>query len=240
MRIALSGRNLEDVRPVLETFGARIVDTAPDVVVAHGGDGALLGAEREFPGIPKFAIRDRRSSPLCAEHSYEKLVEALVGDTLERTQLIKLVGEASGRQVVGMNDVFVHNSNPVSALRYRVWIDDEPYIHDVVGDGFGVATPHGSTAYYRSITSSIFRVGIGLAFNNSTEPVNHLVLPDTTVIRARITRGPAVLTADNNPEMIPVGEGDDVIIRIAECTAIVLGLDSFMCPVCRKLRHPSE
>lgn len=240
MHVALRGRNLNDVTPVLAAFGVKITEANPELVLVHGGDGALLGAEREYPGVPKLPIRDRRTAPLCPNHSYKKIIGNLVDGTLERAELIKLAAKLNGKKLIGMNDVFVHNSNPVSAIRYNVWIDGEPYIHEVVGDGFGVATPHGSTAYYRSITSSVFRVGIGLAFNNSTEPVNHLVLPDSTIIKAIITRGPAVLSADNNPDMIPAAKDDEVTIYKTSETAVVLGLNSFMCPMCRKLRHPGE
>ena len=139
-----------------------------------------------------------------------------------------------------MNDIMVHNLNRVSAIRYQVWLDDEPYSHEVVGDGVCVATPHGSTAYYRSITHSVFRLGIGLAFSNSTEPLNHLVLPEDTVVKIKITRGPALLVADNDPKQLELAEGDEVRLSKSDETAVVLGLDTFMCETCRKLRHPGE
>ena len=96
---------------------------------------------------------------------------------------------------------------------------------------------HGSTAYYRSITHSIFRTGIGLAFNNSTELVNHLVLPEKSLITVEILRGPGELVADNIPESIPLNEGDSASIFLSAETTPVLGLDCFMCPECRFIRH---
>ena len=92
----------------------------------------------------------------------------------------------------------------------------------------------------RSITQSIFRVGIGLAFSNSTEEINHLVLDEKSHIAIRVFRGPALLMADNSPEMIEVPEHGEVKIQLAEEKAVVYGLKGFMCPECRVLRHPNK
>jgi NAD+ kinase len=70
----------------------------------------------------------------------------------------------------------------------------------------------------------VFRGGLGLAFNNSTEPIDHLVLPEEARIRVRITRGPALVTADNNPFSLPLEEGDEVLIERHSEEAILLGL----------------
>ena len=213
-------------------------------IAAAGGEatiGALLGAERDYPGIPKFPIRDCRTSPLCGKHSsYEMQLDSLLSGKLEKTKLMKIAGESKGRRLMAINDVFVHNANPVSAIRYKVLINGERYHDEIVGDGVGVATIHGSTSYYRSITHSIFRVGIGLAFSNSTEVTNHLVLPEESVIEITITRGPAVMVADNSPDTVRLAKGDSVRIYKTDSIAEIYGLDFFMCPECRKLRHPSE
>ena len=97
--------------------------------------------------------------------------------------------------------------------------------------------PSSSSTYYRSITHSIFRVGVGLSFSNSTEEVDHMVLASDSTVQIQVTRGPAVLVADNTPQGVPVAEGDTVVMRqTAEC-ALVYDLAGFMCPACRALRH---
>jgi len=241
LKIILRGRNLDDILPFLSDNSIEFVEEKPDVVITHGGDGALLGAEREFPGVPKFPIRDIRTAPLCEEHSgYDKMVGLLIQGKLKKTTLIKIEARTKDKKLKAVNDIFVHNLDPVSAIRYKVWIDGRPYADEIVGDGVGVATVHGSTAYYKSITHSVFRVGIGLAFSNSTELVNHLVLPESSFIRIQITRGPAVLVADNNPEKIELAKDDIVeISKIPEMMS-VYGHEIFMCPKCRKLRHPRD
>lgn len=238
MKVRLAGRHLEEVATLLRAKGVGLVEEGPcDALVTHGGDGALLGAEREFPGVPKFPIRDAATAPLCPRHGIEWQIGQLLSGGLKKSLLPKLEGMANGSRLVGINDIFIHSRNNVSALRYKVWIDGELYAEEIVGDGAGVSTVHGSTAYYRSITHSVFRVGIGLAFSNSTELVNHLVLPESSAIRIQILRGPAELVADNSPENIPMKEGDSVTVKMTGETATVIGLDVFMCPECRRLRH---
>ncbi len=240
MKIKLSGKNLEDIVPLLEVMGFEMTKGKPELIVAHGGDGTLLMAERDFPTIPKLPLRDSRTAPLCAKHSYDKQLKMFCAGKTAKTELAKLSGEFGKYKIAGINDIFIHNLERVSALRYQVWIDEELYANEIVGDGVGLATVHGSTAYYRSITHSIFRVGLGLAFSNSTESVNHLVIPERSVVKIKIVRGPAIMVADNSPEKIKLVEGDEVSIRQSTEKAIIFGLENFMCRQCRILRHPHK
>lgn len=240
MKIRLTGKNLQDIRPLLAKYGLEETDGTPDAVISHGGDGAMLGAIREYPGLPIFPVRDAGTAPLCEEHPYEVRLAALRKNEFARTFLPMVAGEVNGKTIYGVNDVFLHHADLSSALRYRVMIDGELYANEVVGDGVGIASIHGSTAYYRSITHSLFRVGIGLAFSNSTEEVNHLVLNEKSEILIEIVRGPGVLVADNSPERITVREGDVIKFFQTEKTAELWGLCDFMCPKCRVLRHPNK
>ncbi len=237
MKICFYGRYLEEIIPFFQKHHYVCCSDNPDLVVTHGGDGTLLEAEHKYPGVPKFPIRDQRSAKLCDIHQYEKQIEMFLNDELKKTSLIKLSGECNGQKIIGMNDIFLHNVDRGSAIRYQVLIDDELYATDVVADGVGVSTVHGSTAYYRSITHSTFRVGIGLAFSNTTEVTNHIVLPEESIIKIQVTRGPGIVLADNSPDRIKVSEGDELIIRKSPETANIVGLDKFMCLDCRKLRY---
>lgn len=241
MLIKLLGKNLCDITPLLAKYDLSIAESSDfDAVITHGGDGALLGAERDYPGIPKFPIRDAATAPTCPEHSLESRLSDFSKGTLPLVTMPKVQATVNGKTLTALNDVFLHNADFASALRYRVKIDGQLYAHEVAGDGVCLATPHGSSAYYRSITHSLFRTGIGLAFSNSTEEVDHLVLNENSVIEVTITRGPGVLLADNSPLRITVNEGDTVVFSSSKETAQVYDLAGFMCPKCRLLRHPNK
>ncbi|QSH41238.1 hypothetical protein P0136_09070 [Lentisphaerota bacterium ZTH] len=240
MKVKLVGKNLDDIIPLLLTRGFELVEHDPELLIAHGGDGALLSAEREYPGVPKLPVRDQRTAPLCEEHSYEQQLDDFCSGRMKAADMIKLVGAFRDKCATGLNDVFIHNCDRGSAMRYRVWINDELYANEIVGDAVGMSTVHGSTAYYRSITHSVFRVGIGLAFSNSTEVVNHLVLPEDSIVRIKIVRGPGIMIADNTPFGIEIPEGEEVIVKKAKGRASIYGIDTFMCQACRVLRHPSK
>ena len=240
MNVLVTGRHTGKLENLIQEIpDLKLCSESPDLVITHGGDGALLGAERCYPGIPKLPVRDAETAPLCPEHSsISKLLADMLAGKLRKTQLMKITGcDKQGNSVSGINDVFIHNLDRTGALRYQVAIDNELYADEIIGDGVGVATVHGSTAYYRSITHSIFKIGIGLAFSNSTEVTNHLVLPEDTDISIKIIRGPAIMVADNGSDQIQLKEGDTVNIRKADTAAYIYGLSWFMCPVCRKLRH---
>ncbi len=241
MRVATCGRNLTDLSRFLDAFpDLEFVDERPDIVIAYGGDGALLGAERVYPGIPKCPIRDSRSNPKCDAHAEAKVLELLISGELTESQLIRLQATTSqGQTITGTNDIVINKEIISSAVRYSLRLNDLLYKNHIVGDGLVVATPFGSTGYYRSITHSLFRVGIGLAFNNSTEPLDHLVIDCNSTVEVEIIRGPAVLLADNNPARLALRQGDLIRIRQTERETTVLGLDTFRCPDCYQLRQDS-
>ncbi len=241
MNIVLTGKNLDDIRPLLQKRGFVENAAAPELVVAHGGDGTLLQAERDYPGIPKLPIRDQATAPRCPDHSTARLLDIFSSGQGKLSRLPKIFGSCNGKMLKAINDVFIHNSDRVNALRYRVRIDGELYANEIVGDSVGLATVHGSTAYYRSITHSIFRVGLGLAFSNSTEEVSHLVLSAASLVEIEIVRGPGIIVADNSPEKIEVQASDIITLgRLDNEGACVYELNEFMCPKCRALRHPNK
>jgi NAD+ kinase len=241
MKVYLIGRNFSRIQSILRQNGIEFADSPEqaDLLITHGGDGALLGADQRFPDKRKFPIRDAETAPLCPIHGLEKQIDWLVQNKLSISTLPRLTCLFNGKPapLKALNDIFIHNSNRVMAMRYKVWIDGELYGHEIVGDGVGVSTVHGSTAYYRSITHSTFRTGIGLAFSNSTELVNHIVLHERSRVNIKILRGPCEMVADNSPDRVFMQEGDEAQIMLSNEFAEIAGLNIFMCPECRMLRH---
>lgn len=231
MRIKVFGKNRKELIPQLDALGLEHVEQNPEVVVSYGGDGTLLAAERAWPGVAKVTLRDSKRCRTCSHDSNEAILRHLSEGKLKRTEFIKLKAETGRKTLTCLNNVLVRNAIITSGVRYHVWIDDEAYGQDeIVGDGLVVSTPFGSAAYYRSITHSTFRVGIGLAFNNSIEPINHLVLHQDSQVRIRIQRGPALLAGDQPPDEFPLNQGDDILIQRAETNAVILSYDHVKYP----------
>ncbi len=233
-RVALAWEGAEVIRPELEEAGFEIVPPSEaQAVVTYGGDGSLLRADRDFPHLPKLPIRRNSDYIKCDRHQNAEVFRRVYEGRQTVAHLPRLRADAAGQAVHAINDIVFHNELATSAVRYRVRIDGKPYSQEIVGDGCVVATPFGSSAYYRSITKSVFRVGIGLAFNNSTEAVNHLVLKHGSVIEVEVTRGPALLFGDNAREQVPVEAGDKLSIRCCEDTAEVWELSTLTCKQCQ-------
>ncbi|MDD2403630.1 MAG: hypothetical protein PHV75_08345 [Victivallaceae bacterium] len=240
MKIKLLGKNCDDIRELLNQHGFEDNSDTPELIVTYGGDGSLLGAEREWPGIPKLPLRDSRTARLCEKHCHETQLQNFLAGKISLDKLKKIEVAANGHRLTAVNDIFIHNAEQASALRYQVWIDDELYADEIAGDAVGLSSVHGSSAYYRSITHSVFRVGLGLAFSNSMELVNHMVIAETSSVKIRIIRGPAQIVADNSPERIVMGIGDEAILKQADEVALIYGLENFMCPQCRFWRHLNQ
>ena len=54
------GDEIEGIPPLVEESGLEVVTENPDLIMTYGGDGLLLGSEREWPGIPKLPLRNSR------------------------------------------------------------------------------------------------------------------------------------------------------------------------------------
>ncbi len=235
MKVLTLGRELSIINQQLESVGLTVVDKDPDIIVTHGGDGQLLRAEHQYPGIPKLAIRYNSICKMCVDHNTAHLIKMLSRNELQSTEIAKLTTSFNGQTFFALNEFSIHHVKPNQAVRFSVQINDEKQIHQAIGDGLVVATPFGSHAYYRSITNSTFRLGIGVAFNNSTEAVDHLVVKDTDIIKVTITRGPAYLLIDNHEHPERLEAGDSVVIEQSDQTARILGIDHLLCPDCGEL-----
>ncbi len=215
MKVAVFGKNKEEIIPILITRGLSVVegDTVPDFVASYGGDGTLMRAETAFPGVPKIALRDSQICKKCSSLPNEVVLDRVLLGEYKIEEMFKLSAQIKGEEITGFNDIVVHNKDPRHAIRYKILVDDKLIHHEIIGDGIVVATPFGSTGYYRSITDSFFETGIGLAFNNSTEQADHMILEEGSRIELSLTRGPAIVYADNHEKMFDMEEGDTVLIE---------------------------
>jgi NAD+ kinase len=234
-RILTFGRELSTINTLITDSGLSLVDTDPEVIVTHGGDGTLLEAERLYPGIPKLPIRHSSVCKNCVDHVASHLISLLAQDKLSSSQLAKLEADIDGKQLHALNEFSLYHKVPNQAIRFILQINDEQPVTHIIGDGVIVATPFGSHAYYRSITNSTFRMGIGIAYNNTTEPIDHTVVRETDTVTIELTRGTAYVLCDNDPELLTIEAGARFTIRHAAQPAIMLGLDHVRCPDCGEI-----
>lgn len=235
--VTIVGRDTKKVESKAKEFGLEVVNpliakqpgfelSSLDFVISNGGDGALLGAEREFPGIPKVGLRDSLTSLKHEQTNIDQVFQKIQDKkdwTIKTYMKVRAMFNSVTRDA--LNDIMIRNANPTSGIRYTVEINGKDYIGEIIGDGLIASTPVGSSAYYRSITKSIFQTGLGIAFNNSTEPIDHVVLDEKSIIKVTITRGPAILTDDNNQNFSTLEKGDEIIIKQSPRKAIILLTD---------------
>ena len=226
-KVLIFGANESAIRKAVEKAGFKIVVKDPDFVISYGGDGTLMRAEHAIPGAPKIVLKGSAICKKCAPIPNEDILRRVAKNEYDIEEMPKLeampiMGKRQGKPFLALNDVIAHNADPRHAIRYHLWIDKQKIGGEIIGDGVVVATSFGSTAYYRSITDSFFEVGIGLAFNNSTEQSDHIVLREDRVIKIEIARGPAVVYADNQEGVAALKDGDSVIVQKSKKTAKIV------------------
>lgn len=222
MNLLLYGKKSKEIKDLAKDIGFKIVTSNPDAIASYGGDGTFMKCEREYPGIPKFFLRGSKICKKCSNFTNEEILKKIIFSSFDKAEEIKLQAEAKGKKIVGLNEIIVHNKDPRKAIRYEIFVDDKKIGNEIIGDGVVASTPFGSTGYYRSITDSFFEVGIGIAFNNSTEQSDHMVLKEKSEILIKIIRGIALVYADNSEEEIKLNDGDEVRISVAKEKATIL------------------
>ncbi len=216
MHVIVFGKHIPYAEELVRSCGYTLVRESPDFIVTHGGDGTIIGSETAFPGVPKILLKESQICKRCTQgeqmYSNEEVLRLVRAGKFVVEEEKKIEVCFGGGCLVALNDVVVHNADPRHGIRYRVAFDGELYQQEIIGDGVVVATPFGSTGYYRSITDSFFETGIGLAFNNSTEQADHVVLRENRKIELTITRGPAHVYADNQEKFFTLQSGDHITI----------------------------
>jgi len=222
LRVLLFGAEAADLRAEIGRYPElTLVQESPEVIVCYGGDGTLLAAELHYPGLPKVPILNSHRGHRCIPHPPAQVIAGLAQGELVSNEYTKLDCDVRLRdfpspscRLTALNEFSVHMGRINSAVRFKMFLNDEPYEDglEILGDGFLACTPFGSTAYFNKLTRGVFTKGIGIAFKATTEHTNHLVLPSDVVIRTVITRGPAQLAYDSAPDIIDLDTGDELVI----------------------------
>lgn len=234
----VSLKNTQRIVEILEMFGHDIDNNKPDFVITYGGDGTVLYSERKYPGIPKITLRAGSVGFKCI-YSIEDLEDILIkidNGKYKIKEEMKLETIYQGRKYLSLNEVQLHNSSPIKAIRFSVYIEDEILFDNVIGDGIVIATPFGSSAYYSSVGGEKFDKGIGIALNNPYNVKDKPIVIDEGFdynINIKILRDDGLLLFDNDNNMIKVEKqlklsekqlkpskgGDNIIVKRSKDTA---------------------
>lgn len=197
----------------------QIVNDDPDIVVSFGGDGTFFKSEFLYKSVPKLYLKYSRIGKLANPNSNTKLINSLIKGKYKILEKTKLEVSFKNKKMFAMADVLIHNHNPFTAVRMKVFVDGKQIeANEIIGDGVLVSTQIGSTGYYKSITRSYFESDdqIGLAFNNAIDQVSHIVLKKDRVIKIEITRGIADIYADNQDQKWELDTGDILEIKASK------------------------
>jgi len=219
--LVVSRQDTSKIKGVLAAEGFKVVERNPDFIVCYGGDGTVLFSERTFPGVPKLIIKTSRVCRKCdyAPDDLRDLLSKIREGNYCLHKRMKLETEAKGEKLVGLNEIQVHPKLPIYAVRFSLSVDGKE-CKDLIGDGVIVATSFGSTGYYEATGGKRFTKGIGISFNNlHNRNMKSLVVPEDSIVKLTISRGPAWLLADNNKNFIELRAEDTVTIRKSSSVA---------------------
>ena len=223
MKTHLFGADIESARSLCAGYEFfEFGDAEPELIIAYGGDGTLLQAEYKFPGVPKLLLKNSSHAYKAHRDTNESVLARVSEGNFEIVEHYKLEVGSKETTLYALNDIVVHNADPRHGLRYTIRVDTQAIGDEIIGDGVVVSSPFGSSGYYRSITDSTFEIGIGLAFNNSTEQRDHMVLREDRIISISILRGPAICYADNQKEYLSIKEGESINIKKSKKNARIL------------------
>jgi len=219
--LVVSLQDTMKIKSVLAAEGFKVVERNPDFIVCYGGDGTVLISERTFPEVPKLIIKTSRVCRKC-DYTPDDLKD-LLSNIREGNYCLhkkmKLETETKGKKLVGLNEIQIHPKLPIYAVRFSLSVDGKEY-KDLIGDGVIVATSFGSTGYYEATGGKRFEKGIGISFNNlHNGKMKSFVVPEDSIVKLTVSRGPAWLLADNNKNFIELRAKDTVTITKSKSAA---------------------
>ncbi|MEK6964029.1 MAG: hypothetical protein AABX70_06365 [Nanoarchaeota archaeon] len=210
--LAKNAKKGKEVRRFLEGHGFAF-SKKPEFIASVGGDGTFLLAERKYPSIPKFLVKDSMICNQCQDGDMESFLQSIKDNQVRIESSPKLEAKAGKKKLLATNEVSIRNEKAIAALRFQVKINGALRFADVIGDGLVFATPFGSSGYFKSITRSTFKEGLGLAFNNPRAPLSFITLEPTDQVEIKVLRGTGFLSIDNDPKVVKVKKGSIIKIQ---------------------------
>lgn len=177
----------------------------PEFILVLGGDGTMLGAQRQYykRGIPfigigfgyvNFLLNHTMVFPVELYMKLQKNEWKQFTAQGMRAYIDADVGRQNG---IAFNDIYIKSMNPTGVVRLSLNASEYADL-EVSGDGLIIASPQGSTAYNRNAGGTILPLGSrlwGVTGICTREKLNTTVTQQK--IHIEILRGLAIAVTDN-------------------------------------------
>lgn len=207
---------------VIEDAGGSVVrerDVTPDIVVAVGGDGTMLGAVHQAikwdVPVVGFNLGTLGFLTEAQPDDVQGVVARLFSGDYDVDERLTLSATVNGRSSDGINDVVVEKIDSTRLIILEVAIDGEMFA-TYRADGLIVATPTGSTAYSFSAGGPIVDPGVDAlvltpvaAHSLFDRPI---VLPADSRVSVTVRRERPVRVNVDKTVLGQIGDGDEVLI----------------------------
>ncbi len=222
----------------IESAGGTVVgpDETPDMVVAVGGDGTMLGAVGTAVAwdapVLGFNLGTLGFLTEADPSELSTAVKRLFTSEYEIVERMTVSATVKGVTVEGINDVVVEKIDSTRLVHLEVVIDGEPFT-TYRADGLIIATPTGSTAYTFSAGGPMIDPAVQALV--LTPVAAHslfdrsIVLPDTASIAVTVRRDRPVRVNVDKEVLGLIGDGDEVIVSRGSRPArfVTFGTSSF-------------
>ncbi len=204
------------------------IGTTCGLVIVLGGDGTFISVARQVAvhGVPIIGVNQGRLgflTDLSLASLPETLPRLLAGEYREeRRVLLRANSSVAGSpEYLAVNDVVVNRGGATSLVDLEISLNDR-FAYGFRADGVIVATPTGSTAYALSAGGPIMAPFVNAFTIVPIAPhalTNRpIVVADDSVIRITVARAREALASIDGHHMIPLNEGDSVVLKRADAT----------------------
>ena len=198
------------------------------LAIVLGGDGTFISVARQLAphGVPIIGVNQGRLgflTDLTLTNLPTSLPRLLAGEYREeRRALLSVTSSlANATQHLAVNDVVVNRGGATSLVDLEISLNDR-FAYGFRADGVIVATPTGSTAYALSAGGPIMAPFVNAFIIVPIAPhalTNRpIVVADDSVIRITVARAREALASIDGHHVIPLNEGDSVVLKRAEDT----------------------